>query len=81
MIDRNDGAINLFEIKFYEEPFTVTKAYAATLGEKRSIFKAVTKTKKQIFYVLISAQGITPNAHSAAVFTQTLTLDDLFIEV
>jgi len=81
LIDRNDGAINLFEIKFYEEPFSVNKAYAAILRNKRSIFKAVTKTKKQIFYVLISAQGIMPNAHSAAAFTQILTLDDLFVEV
>jgi len=81
LIDRNDGAINLFEIKFYEDPFMVNKAYAAILRKKRNIFKEVTKTKKQIFYVLIAAQGIVPNAHSAAIFTQTLTLDDLFVEV
>ena len=81
LIDRNDGAINLFEIKFYEDPFIVTKAYAAVLRRKRSIFKQLTKTKKQIFYVLISAQGLIPNAHSAAIFTQTLTLNDLFVTI
>lgn len=80
LIDRNDGAINLFEIKFYEDFFLVTKAYAAILRKKRSVFKQITKTKKQIFYVLISAQGLIPNAHSAEIFAQTLTLDDLFIE-
>ena len=78
LIDRNDGAINLFEIKFYADPFIVTKAYSDTLRQKRSIFKAVTKTKKQIFYVLIAANGVTPNAHSQSIFTQVLTIDDLF---
>lgn len=78
LIDRNDGAINLFEIKFYVDPFTVTKTYTDTLRQKRVIFKTVTKTKKQIFYVLIAAQGVVPNAHSQAIFPQILTLDDLF---
>lgn len=81
LIDRNDGAINLFEIKFYMDPFIVTKAYANTLRNKRSIFKRLTKTKKQIFYVLIAAQGVVTNAHSTSIFSQTLTLDDLFINV
>jgi len=81
LIDRNDGATNLFEIKFYADPYTVTKAYADTLRQKRAIFKAVTKTKKQIFYVLIAAQGVVSNAHSLSIFTNNLTLDDLFIEV
>ncbi|MFK7981556.1 MAG: ATP-binding protein [Saprospiraceae bacterium] len=81
LIDRNDGAINLFEIKFYADPFIVTKSYADSMRQKRSIFKAITKTNKQIFYVLIAAQGVTPNVYSNAIFSQTLTLDDLFVQL
>lgn len=81
LIDRNDGAINLFEIKFYADPFILSKSYTDNLKLKRSIFKNATKTKKQIFYVLIAAQGIVENAHSQAIFSQVLTLDDLFVEV
>ncbi len=81
LIDRNDGAINLFEIKFYTDPFTVSKQYAEELRQKRSIFKSITKTKKQIFYVLIAAQGVIANAHSQEIFGQVLTLDDLFREL
>ena len=59
----------------------MTKAYADTLRKKRSIFKAVTKTAKQIFFVLIAAQGLLANAHSRSIFANILTLDDLFKEV
>ncbi|MGB0930860.1 MAG: AAA family ATPase [Chitinophagales bacterium] len=81
LIDRNDGAINLFEIKFYADPFIVSKSYADNLRQKRSIFKSITKTKKQIFYVLIAAQGVVENGHSQAVFSQVLGLDDLFVNL
>lgn len=81
LIDRNDGTINLFEIKFYAEPYTVTKAYADALRQKRSVFKAITKTAKQIFYVLIAAQGTIPNAYSRSILANTLTLNDLFIDL
>jgi hypothetical protein len=37
----------------------------------------ITKSVK-LFYVLIAAQGIMENAHSQEVFSQVLTLDDLF---
>lgn len=57
----------------------MTKSYATNLRQKQSIFKSITKTKKQIFYVLIAAQGIVENAHSQAVFSQVLGLDDLFV--
>ena len=52
----------------------MTKAYADTLRKKRSIFKAVTKTAKQIFFVLIAAQGLLANAHSALDFCEYFDL-------
>lgn len=81
LIDRKDGVVNLFEIKFHTDPYIVTKAYADHLQQKRSIFRHATKSKKQLFYVLIAANGIIKNAHSDAIFSQVLTLDDLFVAV
>jgi uncharacterized protein len=78
LIDRNDQVINIFEIKFNTEAFTLTKDYAETLNEKISIFKATTKTNKQIFLTLISAFGLKHNAHSLGLVQQVLTLTDLF---
>ncbi|MEM6700538.1 MAG: ATP-binding protein, partial [Bacteroidota bacterium] len=34
LLDRNDQVINLFELKFHQEPFVITKSYAAQLRQK-----------------------------------------------
>jgi len=80
LIDRKDHVINLFEVKFYNEPYTITKDYAAKLREKTSIFRANTKTKKQLFWVFISTFGILENKHSGGIIAKSLTMDDLFEE-
>jgi len=78
LIDRNDHVINLFEVKFYNEPYTITKDYAAKLREKMSIFRTTTKTKKQLFWVFISTFGMLENQHSGSIIAKSLTMDDLF---
>ena len=54
IIDRQDNTVNLCEIKFYNDEFTLTKAYAENLREKRRIFKRLSKTRKQVFITLIT---------------------------
>jgi len=78
VLDRNDHVINLFEIKFYNEVFSLTKSYATKLKEKLSAFKTHTKTKKQIFWTLISTFGISPNQHSLGLIDSVLDMDVLF---
>ncbi len=80
LIDRKDGVINLFEIKFYNEDFVINKANADNLMQKRRVFKTVTKTNKQLFFVLITTFGLKTNGHSMNLIAQTLTLNDLFLE-
>ena len=80
LIDRNDHVINLFEIKFYNEPFTITKAYAMSLRTKMAVFRAATQTRKQLFWVFITSFGLVTNSHSLSLNAQSLTLEDLFIE-
>ncbi len=81
LIDRKDGVINLCEVKFYNEPFIINKEYANNLIQKKRVFKTISKTNKQLFFVLITTFGLTPNSHSMHLIAQTLTLDDLFLEV
>ena len=79
LIDRNDQIINIFEIKFYNKEFTVSKAYAQTLKNKLNVFEATTKTRKQLFLTLITTFGITQNEHSLGLIDQILEIDDLFV--
>jgi hypothetical protein len=78
LIDRNDYVINLFEIKFHNKEFVITKEYADSLRQKMWRFEELTKTKKQIFWVFISAFGLAKNEHSTDIVSQSLTIDHLF---
>lgn len=80
ILDRNDLVINIFEIKFYNKSFVITKDYAQNLRSKMDIFEEVSETKKHIFLTLLTTFGITPNEHSIGLIDQVLTMDDLFLE-
>ena len=79
VLDRNDHTINIFEIKFYNKPFTLSKAYAENLKKKLDIFEESTKTKKHLFMSLITTFDLVPNEHSLGLVDQVLTLDDLYL--
>jgi uncharacterized protein len=78
LIDRKDQVINLCEIKFTNDPFTVSANYAKDLRNKESVFRKKTGTKKAIFITLISAQGLDANSHSLGLIANTVTADALF---
>jgi AAA+ ATPase superfamily predicted ATPase len=78
LIDRKDNVINLFELKFYAEPFILTKKYADILREKVGIFKQLTGTRKQIFLSLLSIYGLKPNENSIGLISNSLEVDVLF---
>jgi AAA+ ATPase superfamily predicted ATPase len=80
VLERNDQVIHLFEMKFYNKPFTITKDYAQNLRHKINTFEESTQTKKQLFLTLISTFGIAPNEHSLGLIDQVLTIDCLFEE-
>jgi len=77
LFDRKDSAITLCEIKYTIKPFEITKQYAHQLNKKIEIFKNVTRTHKQIFLSLISANGLKNNLYSEMI-DSVVTLDDLF---
>lgn len=79
LIDRSDQVISICEMKFYASEFTITKSYAKTLRQKLTGFKETTKTKKQLFLVMVSTYGITDNMHKIDLVSNDITLNDLFI--
>jgi uncharacterized protein len=78
LIDRNDHIINLFEIKFYNKPYTITKEYAENLRQKMWRFQAISKTNKQVNWVMISSFGVVKNQHSLGLIMNDFRLEDLF---
>lgn len=79
LLDRKDGIINLFEMKFYNKAFVLNKAYARTLKNKKDIFETMTQTRKQLHWVMVTAFGLQHNEHSLGLIDRVLTLDDLFL--
>ena len=78
LIDRQDSVISLCEVKFYNDGWVMTKADADNLRRKKTIFRHVTGTKKQIFIVLITTFGLLKNNHSLGLVDNVLDLNALF---
>lgn len=78
VIDRRDHVINLFEIKFSIDKFTITKDYDAALRQKIEAFRRATGTKKSIFLTMITTHGLQDNEYRYSVVQNELTMNDLF---
>lgn len=77
IIDRNDGVMNLCEMKYSQDEYVIEKEYEETLRERMSLFKNVQKTKKALRCTFITLYGVKTNIHSGIV-NNSITLDDLF---
>jgi uncharacterized protein len=80
LFDRDDHCITLCEIKYTEEPFVIDKQCAESLNKKAVVFKNAAKTDKQLFWAIISANGIKENIYSEEIIDGVVTLNDLFEE-
>ena len=77
LFDRNDGLINLCEMKFSTEPFTVTKAYARDLKQKLELFETHTRTKKRLVLTLVAPAGLRANTWSEDLIDRALDVNAL----
>ena len=78
VLDRKDQTINLFEMKFYNTSWTISKAESLELKEKIERFKDATKTSKQIFLSVVSTFGVQQNEYSLDLVDNDIRLDALF---
>lgn len=78
IIDRTDNALTVCEMKYTEQPFSVDKEYFGKLQKKIAIFREKTGIKKQIFLVMISANGLKQTIYSEEIVDGVVTLNDLF---
>lgn len=78
VLDRKDQVMNLFEIKFSNEVISLNKKGAENLRNKMAVFKRKTKTRKQLFWTLISTFGIQHNKNSLGLIDISLDMNILF---
>lgn len=81
VLDRKDHVINLFEMKFYHEPWLLSKSDAIDLRHRVSLFKNLTKTSKQVFLTVVTPFGMHKNEHSIGLVDNEVLMDDLFAPI
>lgn len=79
VIERGDRVVNLCEMKFAAEKFTIDADYAARLREKVGAFKRETGTRDNCHLTFVTTYGLRRNGHCGIVQSE-VTLDDLFRE-
>ena len=77
LIDRADNIINMCELKFYGDDFTVSREYDRILRHRQELLSNEIPKRKAIHTTLITTFGLTYNEYSG-IFTNTILLDDLF---
>ena len=78
LIDRNDGVINLCEIKYTEGEFIIDKKQDENLRNKKSSFINETKTRKAVHITMITTYGVKHNEYWGRIQSE-ITMNDLFI--
>ena len=77
LIDRNDNIINMCELKYYGDEFTVNKEYYKKLLHRQELLSAEIPKRYAIHNTLITTFGLTYNEYSG-IFSNVITLDELF---
>jgi hypothetical protein len=78
IIDRSDKWINLIEMKFYNQEYTIDKTEYQKLINREQIYKSETKTKKHTSLTIISPFGIKQNEYATEIVDNNFTIDVLF---
>lgn len=79
LIDRIDSSINICEVKFSNNQYSIDKNYARNLHNKIKVFEEKTGTKKQIFLSMITTLGLKKNFYSEDLVDSEVVLKDLIL--
>ena len=77
LIDRDDGIVNLCEMKFAGKEYVLTSADDEAMRSKKAAFKRETRTRKAVHVTYVTTFGLSPNCYAGEVQSE-VTLDDLF---
>lgn len=79
VIERADHIVNLCEMKFYGEKFSIDKSYFQKMNYREKMLTEKVSRKDIVHSVLVTTYGLTYNEYSG-IFQNVVTLDDLFKE-
>ncbi|MGN0229861.1 MAG: ATP-binding protein [Muribaculaceae bacterium] len=77
IIDRSDDIIDLCEMKYSGDNYTITADYAKEIERKLTTFVSVTNSKKAIHTIMVTTLGLNRNEYAGDVQAE-IRLDDLF---
>lgn len=77
LLDRNDGIINICEMKYWAGPYAMTSEDDVSLANKKAELKSATKTRKAVHVTMVTSFGVRQNAYANNV-QSFVTLGDLF---
>jgi AAA+ ATPase superfamily predicted ATPase len=78
VLERRDGIIHLFEMKFSTTEFVIDKKYEETLRNRAAAFRTETTTKAAIYNSMLTTYGVKNNMYAINVLQNDLTMDALF---
>ena len=67
IIDRNDGVINLCEMKYCRDEFEIDAAYERQLQRRVEVFRRETGTKSALHTTFVTTYGLVHNVHASQV--------------
>ena len=77
LIDRNDGIVDLFEMKYTKDAYALSEEEWNRISRRRTALRSVLPLSKAIHVVMVTAQPMVRNAWSKEVMA-FVTADDLF---
>ena len=78
ILERADGIINIFEMKYSEADYTLDKEEDGKLRKRIAAFRKETGVKEALWPTLVTTYGLKKGVHSSTFIT-ILSMDDLFI--
>lgn len=77
ILERADGIINIFEMKYSDTEYLLDKEEKEKLRTRIARFRKETEVKEALWPTLVTTYGLKKGIHSD-IFVATLTMDDLF---
>lgn len=80
VIDRADGIVNLCEMKYTEQPYTLDKTEAERIRNRMASLQVLNRKKKNVQCVLVTKDDAKRNSYYNAMVVKNITMTDLIRE-